>query len=76
MISSRLRRSLFLLLPISLLLLIIFFWAGYLSFSLFVNALLVLLAIVLMGLTVRLVLERDRRLHDREKKRRGPFVKK
>jgi hypothetical protein len=76
MIHARLKRSLLLLLPICLVLLTLFFWMGYISSSLFMNALLILLSVVLMGITVRLILERDRRLHDQGNKRRSSFMKK
>ena len=76
MIPPRLKRPFVFLLPVSLIVLCLFFIFGYISPGLFTDILLILLALVLMGVTVRLVLERDRRVDDQEKKRRGSMAKK
>jgi TRAP-type uncharacterized transport system fused permease subunit len=74
-LPPRLKRSLVFLLPICLLVVLLFFLSGYIPASLFLNALLILLALVLVGVTVRLVLQRDRRVHDQETRRSGSLHK-
>ena len=74
-LPPRLKRSLVFLLPICLLVVLVSFLSGYTSASMFMNALLILLMLVLVGVTVRLVLQRDRRVHDQEERRSGSLHK-
>lgn len=74
--SSLARWRPFLLVPIGILVLLFSYVLGYVSAAVFLQGLLVLLVLVLMAVTVRLVLERDKRLHDKQKDRSGSTRKK